>query len=403
MRAKYKLLSNKTYSTNHLINFNILSKQNLVILALILNIGLVISFGVILYFQNYDYPSENQALKIQYANDLFYKPELRFGPALLGYRDIVFGKENLPSAIRESLKNTWPPSIPGIKTFLFDDLQNGVKDKIFNKNNSSASASAILHNIHSDPPFEKIALIIPYRSRPEQLRYFLLYNLPVFIRQNLLFKIYLIEQNDNGIFNRAKLHNVGFEIASSELDWDCYFFHDVDLMIENDENIYTCKDNSKKTILNFFTKILKTNKKIAKHYSGSWTENTTYYSYTLNQYKELFGGVTAITKNAMLEINGLSNEFWGWGGEDDDFYNRLIANNYQIARPDPSIARYKMITHTHEVGNKKNDDRYEMLKKFKKEGLKHYTRDGLSTLKYNLESREVVEGLFERIVVDVFV
>ena len=30
-------------------------------------------------------------------------------------------------------------------------------------------------------------------------------------------------------------------------------------------------------------------------------------------------------------------------------------------------------------------------------------RDGLSTLKYNLKSREVVEGLFERIVVNVFV
>ena len=164
-----------------------------------------------------------------------------------------------------------------------------------------------------------------------------------------MFKIYLIEQNDNGIFNRAKLLNIGFELASSEFDWDCYFFHDIDLIIENDENIYTCKDYPSKTKAKTKTKT-KTNEKIAKHYLVAWSKT----NYKL-KYKTFFGGITAITKNAMLEINGLSNEFWGWGGEDDDFYNRLLAKNYQIIRPDKTLARYKMIPHIHEIGNKIKD------------------------------------------------
>lgn len=44
----------------------------------------------------------------------------------------------------------------------------------------------------------------------------------------------------NGTFNRAKLLNVGVREALRDEDWSCIFLHDVDLLPENDHNIYTC-------------------------------------------------------------------------------------------------------------------------------------------------------------------
>lgn len=39
-------------------------------------------------------------------------------------------------------------------------------------------------------------------------------------------------------------------------------------------------------------------------------------------YTTIFGGVSAMTKEQMLTVNGYPNKFFGWGGEDDEMYNR---------------------------------------------------------------------------------
>ena len=39
-------------------------------------------------------------------------------------------------------------------------------------------------------------------------------------------------------------------------------------------------------------------------------------------YQRLFGGAGSFTREHFELINGFSNEFWGWGGEDDDLYKR---------------------------------------------------------------------------------
>jgi len=42
-------------------------------------------------------------------------------------------------------------------------------------------------------------------------------------------------------------------------------------------------------------------------------------------YSTLFGGIEAFSTEHFQLINGFSNQFFGWGGEDDNLYDRLPA------------------------------------------------------------------------------
>jgi len=46
-----------------------------------------------------------------------------------------------------------------------------------------------------------------------------------------------------------------------------------------------------------------------------------YYYFRL-PYFTIFGGVSGLTKEQFTKTNGFSNQFFGWGGEDDDMWNR---------------------------------------------------------------------------------
>ena len=39
-------------------------------------------------------------------------------------------------------------------------------------------------------------------------------------------------------------------------------------------------------------------------------------------YERIFGGASAMNKEQFTKINGYPNNYWGWGGEDDDVSNR---------------------------------------------------------------------------------
>ena len=86
-----------------------------------------------------------------------------------------------------------------------------------------------------------MAIIIPYRDREDQLKVLLNTLHPTLSRQNVRYRIFVIEQKLN-IFNRALLMNVGFQEAFNYADYDCFIFHDVDLLPEDDRNVYQCPD-----------------------------------------------------------------------------------------------------------------------------------------------------------------
>ncbi len=77
-----------------------------------------------------------------------------------------------------------------------------------------------------------VAIIIPYRNRKEHLNLFLLNMLPIFMRQKLTFRIYLIEPIDSIQFNRGILMNIGFLESNKDSNnlWRCHSFHDIDLL-----------------------------------------------------------------------------------------------------------------------------------------------------------------------------
>ena len=59
-------------------------------------------------------------------------------------------------------------------------------------------------------------------------------------------------------------------------------------------------------------------------------------------YVDLFGGVGALRTEHFQKINGFSNQFWGWGGEDDDMSSRIRNNKLNITRYNKDIARLEL-------------------------------------------------------------
>lgn len=83
----------------------------------------------------------------------------------------------------------------------------------------------------------------------------------------------------------------------------------------------------------------------------------------------------------LQEVNGFSNLFWGWGGEDDDMSNRLRQKKLYISRYPANVARYKMLKHNKD---KANPERF----KFLYSGAKRMAKDGLSSLKYQMVDKQ---------------
>ncbi|XP_076083246.1 beta-1,4-N-acetylgalactosaminyltransferase bre-4-like isoform X3 [Mytilus galloprovincialis] len=179
-------------------------------------------------------------------------------------------------------------------------------------------------------PRHRVAIIIPYRNRDSQLRTFL-YNIhPILYRQELDYGIYVVEQNGSSVFNRAMLMNIGYAEAMKIHDYQCFAFHDIDLIPENDKNIYNCP-------------------KQPRHMSVAIDK----FKYRL-PYNSIFGGVSSLTKEQFQKVNGFPNRYFGWGGEDDDMWKRIHNAGYKVIRYAREIARYKMIKHGTETGNKAN-------------------------------------------------
>ena len=100
-------------------------------------------------------------------------------------------------------------------------------------------------------------------------------------------------------------------------------------------------------------------------------------------YRNTLGGVTLFTRDHIEAMNGASNLFEGWGGEDDDLYKRV---GYIHQRP--QRARFDEGQFYEEDGDNhvrdKSPDRYLILAKSSPE---HMRLNGIRQVKYKLLKR----------------
>ena len=154
----------------------------------------------------------------------------------------------------------------------------------------------------------KLGVIVPYRNRPQQLKRFL--NHMDEYLTNLDYQIFIIEQSDDKPFNRGALLNVGYKIACNN-ECDYFVFHDVDMLPEDVDYSYSDKPLH-----------------LATHLQEHDYE-TTFYDY--------FGGVTMFNKEDFHLINGFSNEYWGWGFEDDDLLIRCLESDLELDKQQTGV------------------------------------------------------------------
>ncbi|KAL3089852.1 hypothetical protein niasHT_022484 [Heterodera trifolii] len=226
---------------------------------------------------------------------------------------------------------------------------------------------------------QKIVIIIPFRDRLLHLRV-LLNNLHRFLQmqQLMAYQIVLVNQafpagnKTKDRFNRAKLLNVGFvEMLKqfcnhSAQCWDCVVFHDVDFVPENITNIYQCDRNAPKRLI-------------------SATDEWDNYKYEPDHFSL---------------VNGFSNNYWGWGAEDQNLRERFKLANKSVLFVHGPIGHYKSIELAHKDNDTTNAEMDCACRQLLINNLTNtWKTDGLSSLNYaHLSTTD--EILYTNITVD---
>ncbi len=224
---------------------------------------------------------------------------------------------------------------------------------------------------------EELIIIVPFRDREENLKQFIPH-MRNFLR-NVKHRIVVIEQSADGVFNKAKLLNVGFTLYQ---DANAYFcFHDVDLLPESKSCDYS--------------------------YPVMPTHLAAYCSqFEYQFYPGCFGGVILVNKADFRKVNGYSNQYLGWGGEDDDLIKRFD-QTWTIPRTQ-RMGRYNSIERlafghilAHENVKRRGNPHYQKncLRLGSGTHLPYDTKtDGLSDLKFELLKTIEGDGFVKHII-----
>lgn len=211
----------------------------------------------------------------------------------------------------------------------------------------------------------RLTVVIPYRDREQHLRELLPALEAQLEGQQLQHRIIVVEQQSGGLFNRGRLINIGVHFSADATDYYC--LHDVDAIPVSAN--YLCPSQPLRLVNQITGE------------AGKKQHNDYYFS-----------GAVAIRKEQILAVNGFSNEYWGWGKEDDDFFFRLLLAGYLCYfdtqgsfhdLPNPShqqVRRNGLGTPSHVKRNRRQRSR--LLR-----GQVDPADDGLNTLHYEITDR----------------
>jgi predicted glycosyltransferase involved in capsule biosynthesis len=164
---------------------------------------------------------------------------------------------------------------------------------------------------------EKLSIIVPFRDREEHLKKFLPAMATCDFLDGIDYEILIVEQEEGKPFNRGKLLNIG-AIQSHTASYYC--FHDVDMLPIVSDYSYTT---------------------VPTHLAAEAEQ----FGFKL-PYQGYFGGVTLFDKHSFIKVNGYSNDYWGWGAEDDDVMFRCVMKNIKASRKN---GRYRSLSHERNI------------------------------------------------------
>ncbi|XP_065828976.1 beta-1,4-galactosyltransferase 7-like isoform X2 [Oscarella lobularis] len=175
----------------------------------------------------------------------------------------------------------------------------------------------------------QLAVVVPIRDRFEEFLEFVPHIHRFLNQQKIRHQIWVINQFDKHRFNRASLINVGF-LLSTRRGCDYMAMHDVDLLPLNPALDYSYPKNG-------------------PFHVAAPDLHPKYH------YKTFVGGILILTAEQFEKCNGLSNLFWGWGREDDEFYRRMIEAGYTVQSPKNITTGYQTFKHVHDESRRTRD------------------------------------------------
>ncbi|CAN8004029.1 unnamed protein product [Ixodes hexagonus] len=218
-----------------------------------------------------------------------------------------------------------------------------------------------------DGSTHRLAVIVPFRDRFDELLQFAPHMHKFLNAQHIRHRFLIVNQVDRLRFNRGSLINVGFRIA--EPDCDYLVMHDVDLLPLNRALSYAYPTDG------------------GPMHLAAPNLHPRYH------YPTFVGGILLMSNSRFRQLNGLSNKYWGWGLEDDEFYARMRDARLNVTRPSGLKTGIRnTFRHVHDKHHRPRDTA--RLHNQRAETRKRDRVTGLADVKYDLVSmhRLVIDG-----------